>query len=757
MITYEIVLTKMILKSLALLAAVAVASSSYGEQEQKIFGAQQEHQVESAERSFTYNDLFGLTKLQQSVVSPDGANILLQVSKYNTSTDATASRVVLSQLEGDKLSYPAEKLDFNRGNGFADKESNPMWFSNTKYGFIKKATGEMSGDYVVLKDVENKSLSVEQKLPFVPDNLQFDINSGRFTFTYRVYPGMSIEETIAKDKSLGDDINKVHVFDKIYIRRWDTWDDHKVSRVFATEPVALHEFAEYDFECLILNAENLMKLVDESKSTPTEPFGGASDYAWDSQSGKLLFVSPTYYNESRQAYSTSTNVYVVSNSTFECVSCGKYKEGAKSSPKLYRGEGYNYTWLEMRRPKYEADTNILVMGNLESKEMFTVLSSCNYSILSYVMSEKFDRTVFLLTEDAGESVLFRYNLTGTMGGPVKILRLGSISELKLVPSANKDSEVLLLTSSTMNRPAELFRLEVFVDQDSDYIFDRLTFLNEIEEQYGLQEPEKFWFNGAKNEKVMGWLIKPAHFNPNKKYPLAFLIHGGPESAWHDSFSYRWNPQIFASSDYFVAMVNFHGSTGYGQDFVDSIHGNWGSYPFEDNILGLKHVLKSNPSIDSEKVCALGASYGGYMINWLNGNAPEGTFKCLVNHDGLFDLTSMYYATEELYFPEFSVDNKDSDSKHAYPPYHSKHTQKVYDKWSPSRYVSNWKTPTLVIHGGRDYRVPITEGIMTFTALQRKGIKSRLVVFEEENHWILKSKNGLKWHNEVLGWLAEFLH
>jgi dipeptidyl aminopeptidase/acylaminoacyl peptidase len=239
------------------------------------------------------------------------------------------------------------------------------------------------------------------------------------------------------------------------------------------------------------------------------------------------------------------------------------------------------------------------------------------------------------------------------------------------------------------------------------------------------------------------LVKPAGFVEGKKYPLAFLIHGGPQGAWGDSFSFRWNPEIFAGAGFAVVAINPHGSTGYGQAFTDSIKLNWGSLPYEDLDRGLTHVLKTYTYIDDRRVAGLGASYGGYMVNWINGHSKR--FRALVNHDGVFSTLNVFYTTEELYFPEHEFGGP------AYVP----RALRIYERWSPSNFVRNWRTPTLVIHGGRDFRLVDGEGLSTFTALQRQGVPSRLVYFPEENHWVLQPANSLRWHREVLDWITEW--
>jgi len=239
--------------------------------------------------------------------------------------------------------------------------------------------------------------------------------------------------------------------------------------------------------------------------------------------------------------------------------------------------------------------------------------------------------------------------------------------------------------------------------------------------------------------VYGWIVKPADFDPAKKYPVAFLIHGGPQDSWANDFHYRWNPQTYAGHGYAAVMVDFHGSTGYGQAFTDAINGDWGGKPFEDLKKGLDAALAKYPWMDGERVAALGASYGGYMINWIAGNWPD-RFKCLVVHDGNLDERFAYFATEELWFPEW---------EHGGTPWDN---PQGYDEHNPVDFVKNWKTPTLVIHGGKDYRVVDTGGFASFTALQRMGIPSRFLYFPDENHWVLEPANSILWHDTVLDWL-----
>ena len=258
------------------------------------------------------------------------------------------------------------------------------------------------------------------------------------------------------------------------------------------------------------------------------------------------------------------------------------------------------------------------------------------------------------------------------------------------------------------------------------------------------KPEQFTFTGAKGDTVHGYLVHPVDFDPAKKYPVAFLIHGGPQGSFGNDFHYRWNPQAYAGAGYAAVMVDFHGSTGYGQAFTDAIRGDWGGAPLEDLLAGLDFALSRYPFLDRDRVAALGASFGGWMVNWLAGKAP-GRFKALVCHDGNLDERMAYFDTEELWFPEW---------EHGGTPWQN---PAGYGKHNPIDLVGSWKTPMLVVHGQRDFRVTYTQGLSTFTALQRRGIPSRFLYFPDENHWVLKPQNSQLWYKTVLGWLDQHLN
>jgi len=273
----------------------------------------------------------------------------------------------------------------------------------------------------------------------------------------------------------------------------------------------------------------------------------------------------------------------------------------------------------------------------------------------------------------------------------------------------------------------------------------LTHFNDaLLSQVAMSPLEPFWFTGAHGDKVEGFLVKPPNFDAAKKYPVKFLIHGGPQGAWGDDWSYRWNPELFASpttatpSGYVIVMINFHGSTGYGQRFIDAINGDWGGAPFEDLMKGLDYAEQTYPFIDKDRECALGASYGGYMANWVLGHTDR--FKCIVTHDGMFNAESAWGETEELWFNDWEFKGTPYDNR------------ELYRKWSPHEYAKNFKTPTLVIHGQKDYRLDISQGFDLFTTLQMEGVPSEMLYFPDEGHWVLKPQNSQLWYKTVNDWV-----
>jgi dipeptidyl aminopeptidase/acylaminoacyl peptidase len=316
----------------------------------------------------------------------------------------------------------------------------------------------------------------------------------------------------------------------------------------------------------------------------------------------------------------------------------------------------------------------------------------------------------------------------------RILEGHYVGSLRLSPDGRK----LVFLKQTLHHPADVFSLDLKTKK-----LNQLTMMNsKLLSKLEMNRAEEFWFEGAGGDKVHGFLVKPPFFNPSKKYPLLMLIHGGPQGAWSDNFHYRWNAQMFAAPGYVTAMINFHGSTGYGQLFTDSISGDWGGRPYEDIMRGVDYLLAKHDFLEKNRLAAAGGSYGGYMVDWIEGH--NNRFNCLISHAGVYDLRSMHGATEELWFPEWDLKGT---------PWANK---EMYEKWSPSFYVENFKTPCLVIHGQNDFRVPVTQGFQFFTSLQRMGVPSKMLYFPDEDHFVQKPQNAELWWKTVHEWFEKYL-
>ncbi len=341
------------------------------------------------------------------------------------------------------------------------------------------------------------------------------------------------------------------------------------------------------------------------------------------------------------------------------------------------------------------------------------------------------RHLLASVDELGQHAL--YSIDVETGKPVKLVGEGEVADY----SAGRG--LLVVSRASLAGPADLYAVPA-----RGGALKRLTDVNhELMAARSLTDFEQFSFKGWNDETVYGYVMKPYGYQPGKRFPVAFIVHGGPQGSMGNEWHYRWNMPVFAGHGYAVVGIDFHGSTGYGQAFTDSISRDWGGKPLVDLRKGLAAALERYPWLDGSRVCALGASYGGFMMNWIEGNWPD-RFRCIVTHDGVFEQRMMYYSTEELWFPEWEMGGTYYDAP------------ELYEKFNPANFVARWRTPTLVIHGEQDFRIPYTQGLGVFTALQRRGIESRLLVFPNENHWVLKPADSLQWHHAVFEWLDAHL-
>jgi dipeptidyl aminopeptidase/acylaminoacyl peptidase len=522
--------------------------------------------------------------------------------------------------------------------------------------------------------------------------------------------------TLADTKPATTDSN-ARVYDQLFVRHWDTWADGQRSQLFV---LAIKDGVAAGSGVALTGG-----LVGD---TPSKPFGDGSEIAW-SRDGRTVYFA---LREAGRIESLSTNLDIFSVAADGSSVPANLTAGNKATDSLptISPDGRWLAYAAMKRPGYESDRMVLQLRDLTTGTVRALTDDWDRSVGSITWAQD-GKTIYVTAQDVGDDAIFAIDVAS--GKATRLTGDGSAA------SVLATAKGVIFTLNSLTAPSDFYMLPAKGRA-------RPVRLTEVNRQRlaGIDMPtiDHFSFAGANGDTVWGYAVKPAGLAKGAKVPVAFLIHGGPQGSFGNSWSYRWNPAIFAGAGYGAVMIDFHGSTGYGQAFTDAINRDWGGKPFEDLKLGLAAATARYGWLDRSKACAAGGSYGGYMVNWIAGNWPDG-FRCLITHDGVFDARAMAYETEELWFDEWEHGG----------PYFEKSAE--YEKWNPVQHVDQWKTPMLIIHGEKDFRIPDTQGLGAFTALQRRDIPSRLVIFPDENHWVLKPKNSKLWYHQVLGWMDKW--
>ncbi|KAJ9085557.1 Dipeptidyl-peptidase 5 [Entomophthora muscae] len=673
---------------------------------------------------FTSEELVSWPRPSKIVLSPEKTHGLYFTSAYdprNHSTTVKAHVIEFSIREESKPKTHDITILFSKLGAVLKSPPSILWLDQVTLGFVfdnhfwSLCMPEDFQDIIRYPSLIRPPSNVSplKGLEEV-DDLTFHPKTGTLIFSAKV-----IRRSHRED--FGD---SALVFDQLFVRHWDTFINPDSKRQLFSVRV---KRGKENNPIWYFASEPMNLLQGTELESPVAPFGDSGDYSLSPDGKELAFISKFPGRE--QAWTTKSDVYVVSLDGQSSPKSLTDSLGASSQPQ-YSPDGKYIAWLQMKEPQYEADKNRIFVYERETGKITKLASWWDRSPSSLEWSGDSD-TLLMIASEFGKSKVF--NVKVSTNKLRQVTKYDSASDLQLLCE-----NVFVATLSNLVAPPEFYTIAL---NNQTQITRQSNVNTERIKNYSLSEPEEFWFPGADGHQVHGLLLRPPTFSRWKKYPLAFLIHGGPQSAWENSWSNRWNPNVFANAGYIVVAVNPHGSTGYGQKFTDSIKQDWGGKPFKDLMLGLDYVIDNYESVDKERMCALGASYGGYMVNWINGHTDR--FRCLVNHDGMFDAKHAYYTTDELYFNEHDFGGV---------PWAS---PKKFEKFSPSSYVWKWATPTLVIHSAKDYRLVDGEGLATFTALQRRGIASRLVYFPDENHWVLKPANSLRWHSEVFTWINRY--
>jgi len=673
-------------------------------------------QSASQKHPFTFEDMMALKRVGAPVPSPDGKWVVFDCVDVDLAANTKISHLWIVPASGGESQRLNPTPNHEERPRFSPDGKRLIWTSKaTDPTQIWMCDFDSGTGALVGKPHQVTSISTGA------DGAIWSPDGKNIVFVSSVYPDCRDD---ACNKQRDDELKKskvkAKIFSRLFYRHWNAFTEFKRSHLFA---ISADANASAD-----ATARPASDLTPGNHDVPPFSLGGQDMYAISPDGQEVAYTSNI---DEAEATSTNDEIFVVP------ISGGAPKKistspGADTTP-LYSPHGKYLAWRSQARAGFEADKWRLLVQERQSGKTSEVAQTFNYSIGSFSWTSKPGEIVFT-AERRGASPLF---LTSVGADWTTIAEKDGLHADDLTFSDG----ILYFTRMSIQAPNEIWRLDLSRGHDTNPI--AVTHMNDaLLSQIDMQPLELFTFKGANNEDVQGFMVKPPGFDPTKKYPLKFLIHGGPQGAWGNEWTYRWNAEFFAATgNYVVVMINFHGSTGYGQKFTDSISGDWGGKPYVDLMKGLDYVEKTFPFIDKNREAALGASYGGYMANWLLGHTDR--FKCIVSHDGMFNAEAAFGTTEELWFPNWEFKG---------PPWKNRD---LYKKWSPHEYAANFKTPTLVVHGQLDYRLDVSNGFDLFTTLQVLKVPSKMLYFPDEGHWVLKPQNSRLWYKTVNDWVDQW--
>ena len=660
---------------------------------------------------FDARDLVMMDRVSDPSLSPDGKLVAFQVRETDYEGNKGTNGIWIVPAGGGKVVRLTDK---------SQNAASPRWSPDGSVYFIAP-----KDDVAQLWRVATSGGAAEMatSLPLDVNNFRFSPDGKRVLLSIDVFTDCaddsagSIACTKRKLDERKEDKASGTVYDKIFVRHWDTWADGRRSQLF---------IADVGADGKVGAPRLLSRGIDGD--VPSKPFGDDTEYAF-SPDGATVYFDARIAGRT-EPWSTNFDIFSVPADGSAAPKNLTADNAAWDGYPLPSADGKTLYYLAMKRPGFEADRFGIWALDLASGAKHEIDPAWDRSA-SALRESPDGRTLYTTTDDNGDHALFAIDVA--TGKASKLVAHGKVAGF------DTGRKGMVIARQDLKHPTDLYAADLRgrgLKQITRFNAERLRNI-----RFG--DAEWFTFKGAGGDTVQGYVVKPVGFKANRKYPVAFIIHGGPQGAMTNDFHYRWNPQTYAGAGFAVVTINFHGSTGYGQKFTDAISGDWGGAPLEDLKLGWAAALRKYRFLDGDRACALGASYGGYMAYWIAGTWND-PWKCIVAHDGVFDSRMMSYATEELWFDEWEHNGK---TQYEDP--------EAYEKFNPINHVQDWRAPILVIHSDKDFRIPLEQGIAAFTAAQRRGIPSKFLRFPDENHWVLKPQNSVLWHETVNAWLKQW--
>jgi len=653
-------------------------------------------------RTLNVEDLWNMKRIGSYDVTTDGKTIAFAVTTYSMDENKGNSDIWLIDSNGKNL-HPFKNTEVN--------ESDPKFTPDgKKIAFSKK------GNYWIC-DLDGSNELQLTNLYSGASGLVWSNDGKKILFVSSVYPDCATQEcNEQKDKAAEESKVKAKIITELMYKTWNDWRGDKRSHLFL-----------YDLE----SKEYFDLMQGSTSDCPPIDLGSSQDYSFSPDGKEIAFVMNT---DKMLAASTNNDIFIINIGDVKKNSVTPIKKISKSlgndNQPVYSPDGKYIAFRSMARAGFEADKQTIVLYNRLNGELKNISDNLDISIGQIVWTPDNKYIFYDAANEINNSI---YRLDISNGNNLLFVKESVNNDMKI----SKDGQTIFFKRQKSSVPYEIFSLKTKGGGS-----EQLTNINqELLSQITFGELNTFWSDGAEGAKVQSIIIKPPFFDANKKYPMMFLIHGGPQGHWTDDFHYRWNTQMFAAKGYVVVATNPRGSTGYGQKFTDEISGDWGGKVYIDLMNAYDYALKNFNFIDPKNTFASGASYGGYMISWILGHTDR--FNALICHAGVYNLESMYGGTEELWFPEWEFQGTPWENR------------AMYERWSPHRYANNFKTPTLVVHGAFDFRVPEGQAFELFTTLQRKGVPSKFLYFPDEYHFVVKPQNARLWWKTVFEWCEQF--